>query len=171
MQLFSAAKDNSSSLAPSEAYNWRIYALALSSSMGSAMFGYDSAFIGGSLIPYKVISYISYSSSSLSLLLSLLSFLPSFASRFGLASVSGNELVELKANIISTFQAGCFFGVILCHFLTGGLGRRWTLIICGMVFNIGAILQVAFPGIVGMIYGGIVLTGLCPLQVMLRSIH
>jgi hypothetical protein len=112
--------------APKAVYNWQIYALPLSAAMGSAMFGYDSAFIGGAIT---------------------------------LQSVSGNELAALKANIVSTFQADCFFGAILCYPVTEKLGRRIPLILCGLIFNLGAILQVASNGIIGMVYGGRALTG------------
>lgn len=44
MGIFSA-NDDSAFKAPKAVYNWRVYALALSASMGSSMFGYDSAFI------------------------------------------------------------------------------------------------------------------------------
>lgn len=135
MKLFSPPKDNSSNPAPKEVYNWRIYALAISAAMGSAMFGYDSAFIGGTLS------------------------LPSFKSRFHLPSKNGTELASLKANIVSTFQAGCFFGVILCYFATERIGRRWPLIVCGAIFDIGTVLQLVSAGKVGLIYGGRALTG------------
>ena len=130
-----AVNDNSAYPAPSSVYNWRVYALALSASMGSSMFGYDSAFIGGALT------------------------LPSFEARFGLASASGNKLAALSANIVSTFQAGCFFGAILCYPLTERLGRRIPLLLCGLIFNIGVILQLASSGHLGLIYAGRAFTG------------
>ncbi|KAK2761408.1 MFS quinate transporter [Colletotrichum kahawae] len=104
--------------------------------MGSAMFGYDSAFIGGTMS------------------------LPSFQRRFGLASSTGTDLAALKANIVSTFQSGCFFGVLLCYYLVERLGRRWVLIGCGALFDLGAILQLVASGNLALIYAGRVLTGL-----------
>ena len=103
--------------------------------MGSSMFGYDSAFIGGALT------------------------LPSFQTKFGLATASGNQLSSLKANIVSTFQAGCFFGAILCYPLSEKLGRRIPLMLCGLIFNIGVILQLASSGHLGLIYTGRAFTG------------
>ncbi|KAG9657358.1 general substrate transporter, partial [Aureobasidium melanogenum] len=104
--------------------------------MGSAMFGYDSAFIGGALS------------------------LPSFKHDFGLATSQGNSLASLKANIVSTFQAGCFFGVIICYFGTEAWGRKPVLVASGGVFNLGVLLQVVSTGHLGLIYAGRVLTGL-----------
>lgn len=109
---------------PPEVYNWRIYMLAICASMGSAMFGYDSSFIGGTLV------------------------LPSFQRRFGLKELSGTSLASLKANTVSTFQAGCFFGAIICYFLTERWGRKLTLVACGVIFNIGVILQLASSGVI-----------------------
>lgn len=103
--------------------------------MGSSMFGYDSAFIGGTM--------------------SLLSF----QTRFGLADADPSVLASLRANIVSTFQAGCFFGVLFCYPTVERLGMKWTLVICGAIFNLGAIIQTASTGQLGMIYGGRVLTG------------
>ena len=127
--------DGSEVVAPDAIYNWTVYWLAISAAMGSAMFGYDSAFIGGTLA------------------------LPSFKSRFGLDVAGSQELAALRANIVSTFQAGCFFGVIFCYYLTERWGRRWILIGCGALFNAGAVLQVASTGQVGLIYGGRAITG------------
>lgn len=124
-----------SRVAPKEVYNWTMYSLAISAAMGSAMFGYDSAFIGGTMS------------------------LPSFQERFGLATASGDALANLKANIVSTFQAGCFFGVIFVYMATEKFGRRWPLIVCGFIFNLGAIMQVASSGKVGLIYAGRAFTG------------
>ncbi|KAG5782214.1 hypothetical protein H9Q73_004142 [Fusarium xylarioides] len=122
--------------APREVHNWRIYALAICASMGSAMFGYDSAFIGGTIA------------------------LPSFQSRFGLSDVSGTTLASLKANIVSTFQAGCFFGAILCHGATERLGRKYTLVACGIIFDVGVVFQLISSGHIGFIYAGRAITGL-----------
>lgn len=78
-----SVNDSSPYPAPKAVYNWQVYALALSAAMASAMFGYDSAFIGGAIT------------------------LPSFTALYGLQTASGLELAALKANIVSTFQAGC----------------------------------------------------------------
>ncbi|KAJ5966269.1 hypothetical protein N7481_012983 [Penicillium waksmanii] len=129
-------KDSSAFPAPKSVYNWRVYALAISASMGSSMFGYDSAFIGGTIT------------------------LPSFKSRFGLDSDSKEALASLSANIVSTFQAGCFFGAILVSYFTEKFGRRIPLVSCGILFNLGVVLQLASSGNVGLIYGGRALTGL-----------
>ncbi|KAH6866056.1 quinate dehydrogenase [Thelonectria olida] len=86
------------------------------------MFGYDSAFIGGTLT------------------------LPAFKSRFGPADASGNTAASLSAIIVSTFQAGCFFGAILVYYFTEKLGRRIPLMECGAIFDLGAILQVPSSG-------------------------
>ncbi|KAL6248627.1 hypothetical protein RBB50_004882 [Rhinocladiella similis] len=131
-----APKDLSSNPAPPEVYNWRVYALAISAAMGSSMFGYDSSFIGGSLS------------------------LPSFRERFGLADASSAERSSLSAHIVSTFQAGCFFGAIFCYIISERLGLKKTLMLCGAVFDIGTVLQVASTGQLGLIYAGRVLTGL-----------
>ncbi|KAM5356463.1 hypothetical protein ACJ41O_003109 [Fusarium nematophilum] len=136
LNIFARPQDNSANPAPPEVYNWRIYALAASAAMGSSMFGYDSAFIGGTMA------------------------LPSFQSRFDLASETGTALAALRANIVSTFQGGCFFGVLFCYYLVEKLGRRWVLILCGAVFDLGAILQLVAAGNLAYIYAGRVLTGL-----------
>ena len=86
--------------------------------------------------------------------------LPSFKARFGLADASGDDLASLRANIVSTFQAGCFFGAILCYWMSEKLGRRIPLMICGSVFNVGVTLQMASSGHIGMIYAGRALTGM-----------
>lgn len=129
--------DDSAYPAPEAVYNWRVYLLAISASMGSSMFGYDSAFIGGTIT------------------------LPSFVSTFGLDKASGNAAASLSANIVSTFQAGCFFGAIFISYFAEKFGRRLSLITCGILFEVGVILQVASSGKLGLIYGGRALTGEC----------
>ncbi|KAI1099545.1 general substrate transporter [Jackrogersella minutella] len=131
-----AARDDSAFPAPSAVYNWKVYALAFCASMGSSMFGYDSSFVGGAIT------------------------LPSFVSRFGLGTSSSGLSAALSANIISTFQAGCFFGAIIMAYLAEKYGRKFPLVGCGLVYNVGTIVQVASTGSLSMIYVGRVLTGL-----------
>ncbi|KXL44056.1 hypothetical protein M433DRAFT_73491 [Acidomyces richmondensis BFW] len=128
-------QDSSAYPAPEAVYNWRVYALAISAAMGSAMFGYDIGFIGGSMT------------------------LPSFRSKFGLDRLSGDILASLNANIVSLFQAGAFFASILVSYFAERLGRKIPLMFCGALWDVGVILQVASNGSVGLLYGGRVLTG------------
>ncbi|KAH8890685.1 MFS quinate transporter QutD [Thozetella sp. PMI_491] len=118
---------------PREAYGWRVYAIAASAAMASAMFGYDSAFIGGSLS------------------------LPSFKKSFGLDSAAATAL---SSNIVGTFQAGCFFGSLFGFPISENFGRRINLIVSGIVFIIGAVIQTVSNGNLGMMYAGRACTGL-----------
>ncbi|RJE23832.1 quinate permease [Aspergillus sclerotialis] len=71
---------------PKAVYNWRIYILAAVASCTSCMIGYDSAFIGTTLE------------------------LQSFKDEFNFERLSDSEVDLLNANIVSTYQAGAFFG-------------------------------------------------------------
>lgn len=97
------------------------------------MFGYDSAFIGGTLS------------------------LASFRESYGL---NEETATALSANIVGTFQAGCFFGSLVAFTISEHYGRRINLIVCGLVFAIGAILQISTSGILGLMYAGRLFTGL-----------
>lgn len=97
------------------------------------MFGYDMAFIGGTMS------------------------LPSFVESFGLDS---HNATELSSNITSIFQAGAFFGSIFGFGVSERFGRRWNLILSGVVFLVGAFVQTFSHGSVGMMYAGRILTGL-----------
>lgn len=98
------------------------------------MYGYDSAFIGGTLA------------------------LPSFKHRFGLDTVSSKELTNLSSNIVSTFQAGAFFGAIAGFFVAERWGRKITIMGGGALFMVGAGLML--HGTLGLLYAGRALTGL-----------
>lgn len=99
----------------------------------SAMYGYDSAFIGGTLN------------------------LPSFQRQFGLAQASKKAKADLSSNIVSTFQGGAFFGTAIGFYLAERWGRRPTLLISAAVFALGAILQMI--GRLDLLYAGRVFTG------------
>ncbi|TPX07829.1 uncharacterized protein E0L32_010516 [Thyridium curvatum] len=125
-----ALKEDPGSNIPKEVYGYRPYVLAFSAAWASAMYGYDSAFIGGTLS------------------------LPSFRKAYGL----DNNTAGLSSNIVSTFQAGAFFGCIAGFFVAERFGRKPTIMVSGVVFIIGVILQMI--GRLGLLYAGRALTGL-----------
>lgn len=97
------------------------------------MYGYDSAFIGGTLN------------------------LPSFQRTFGLDQASDSATANLSSNIVSTFQGGAFFGSAMGFFFAERFGRKPMLILSAIVFCIGAILQML--GRLDCLYAGRVFTG------------
>jgi MFS family permease len=119
---------------PREIFGYRPYVLAFSAAWASAMFGecfvlwlscgrlltqvvgYDAAFIGATIT------------------------LDSFKRRYGLDVVSASQLSALSSNIVSTFQAGAFFGAILGFFLGERFGRKPIIMVTGVVFIVGCVL-------------------------------
>lgn len=123
---------------PKAVYNWRVYTAAVVASWASCMIGYDSAFIGTTLA------------------------LPSFVDEFKLNKMDPDHLALTKANIVSVYQAGAFFGSFGAYVSSYYLGRKKSLIIWAMVFILGAGLMLganAERGL-GLIIGGRVLAGL-----------
>ncbi|CCO37755.1 putative quinate permease AltName: Full=Quinate transporter [Rhizoctonia solani AG-1 IB] len=120
---------------PKEVYNWRPYALALVAAWGGVLFGYDSAFIGGTLA------------------------LPSFSHQFGLDKMSTSEKSFTSANIVSTYQGGCFFGAILGLFVAEKWGRRATLLGASALFCLGAGLMLGATNSLGIFYAGRIIGG------------
>ncbi|QRW13631.1 Sugar (and other) transporter [Ceratobasidium sp. AG-Ba] len=104
--------------------------------MGAAAMGYDTGVIGGTLA------------------------LPSFRHDFGLDRASQHERDTLSGNIVSTFQAGTFFGSLLTFPLVEKYGRKKGMLAAGFVFMIGAVLMTAANGHLGMIYAGRGVAGL-----------
>ncbi|CAK7221909.1 hypothetical protein SBRCBS47491_004690 [Sporothrix bragantina] len=129
---------------PKEIFGWRPYLITFSASWAAACYGYDGGFIGGTLA------------------------LPSFQHAFGLdTAASAAALAGLKSNIVTTFQAGAFFGAIF-GYLGGavfGIGRRPALMCSMSLMVIGSILEL-FPH-VAMLYVGRALTGLAVGSAML----
>lgn len=122
---------------PKAVYNWRVYALAAVASFASCMIGYDSAFIGTTLA------------------------LKSFTKEFDFASLSAEALATTKANIVSVYQAGAFFGALAGY--AGGffLGRKWGLVLFALIFEVGAAIMLAAGGSRGLgpLLAGRVLAG------------
>jgi MFS family permease len=122
---------------PKAVYNWRVYTMAAVASFASCMIGYDSAFIGTTLN------------------------LPSFVAEFGFKQMSPSHLALVKANIVSVYQAGAFFGSFAAYVSNYFLGRKKSLFISSVIFVLGAGMMLGATGDrgLGLIYAGRVLAG------------
>ncbi|CED84031.1 mfs quinate transporter [Phaffia rhodozyma] len=121
---------------PPQIYNYKVYLTALCISWGACLFGYDSSYIGTTIV------------------------LPSFQTAFGLSKLSTHELANVSANIVSTFQLGAFGGAALGFPLMEKYGRKIALIIATAVFIIGAIVQTVATHQLSYVYSGRFLVGL-----------
>lgn len=121
---------------PKDVYNKQVYLTALVASMGAFMFGYDLAFIGTTIT------------------------LGPFEKDFGLADAPQEETDAFSANIVSLLQAGCFFGSLAAAPLGDRLGRKAALMIAGVSFCIGSLMQTVSYGIVGLMFAGRAIGGL-----------
>lgn len=125
-----------SSPAPKEVLNARIYITALVASMGAFIFGYDLAFIGTTIT------------------------LEPFINDFGLADATEATSDAFSANIVSLLQAGCFFGSLVVGFLGDRYGRKPALIVAGVSFCVGSLMQTVSHGIVALMFLGRAIGGL-----------
>ncbi|KIY73967.1 general substrate transporter [Cylindrobasidium torrendii FP15055 ss-10] len=122
---------------PPEVYSWRVYANSLIATFAAVMIGYDSAFIGTSIS------------------------LASFKKEFDLVDRPQANLDLIDANIVSMYQAGCFFGAIFGYPVGYYWGRKYGLFAAGLLFCVGAILQTVASDKTGLgiIYAGRVIAG------------
>ncbi|GME53117.1 putative quinate permease protein [Neofusicoccum parvum] len=130
---FNLHADNSND--PPEVRNWRVHLMALIVSMGSIAMGYDTSVIGGTMA------------------------LDSFKRDFGLADVSSHARDTLQGNIVSTFQAGTFFGALLTFPLGERWGRKKAIMMAICIFLAGGALMTASSGRLGLIYAGRAIAG------------
>ncbi|EKG20715.1 Sugar/inositol transporter [Macrophomina phaseolina MS6] len=123
---------------PKAVYNWRVYACATIASFASCTIGYDSAFIGTTLS------------------------LPSFVDEFKFEEMSASHLALVKANIVSVYQAGAFFGSLFAYVSSYFWGRRISLQLFSLIFILGAGMMLGANGDrgLGLIIGGRVLAGI-----------
>ncbi|OAQ64612.1 sugar transporter [Pochonia chlamydosporia 170] len=121
---------------PRDVRNWRIHMIAIIASMSAIAMGYDTSVIGGTMA------------------------LDSFRRDFGLAKVSGSYRDTLQGNIVSTFQAGCFFGSLLTFPLAERIGRKKAIFIAAFVFIVGGVLMTASHGSIAMLIVGRAVAGL-----------
>lgn len=86
--------------------------------------------------------------------------LNSFIRDFGLNGIPKVNRDTIQGNIVSTFQAGCFFGALLAFPFAERIGRKKTMMIASSVFLLGGTLMTASQGKLNMIYGGRAVAGL-----------
>lgn len=98
--------------------------------------GYDTSVIGGTMA------------------------LDSFRRDFNLLNVSSKARDTLQGNIVSTFQAGCFFGALLTFPLAEKIGRKKAIMFSSLVFLVGGTLMTAAHGKIGMLISGRAVAGL-----------
>ena len=102
--------------------------MAAIASFASIMIGYDSAFVGGTIV------------------------LPSFVADFGGAAAIGPNT---SANLVSVYQVGAIFGSFIGYPLAFYWGRRWGLVMCAVLFTIGSVVMTITSPATGLgpIYG------------------
>ncbi|GAA6060321.1 hypothetical protein JCM10212_000418 [Sporobolomyces blumeae] len=121
---------------PSAVYNLRVYLAAITAAFAAVMIGYDSAFFGTSIS------------------------LASFKAEFGLDTKTAAEVSSIDSNLVSTYQAGAFFGAIAGYPAGVFIGRKWGLFISAVIFCVGAgVMLAARDGNLAPIYAGRVVAG------------
>ncbi|KAK2594970.1 hypothetical protein QQS21_007328 [Conoideocrella luteorostrata] len=93
-------------------------------------------------------------------LLPLESFKRDFGLPAGSSGFASAKVAEVSANVVSLLTAGCFFGSISAALANERFGRRYSLMAYGLIFMIGASLQVSSPKDIRYIYAGRVIAGL-----------
>lgn len=76
---------------------------------------------------------------------------------------SASKFATISSNIVSVYQAGAFFGAFAGYPVGYYLGRRWGLMVTGIVFCIGSLIQcvASHKTGLGIMYAGRVIVGLC----------
>ncbi|KAJ5487845.1 hypothetical protein N7530_002145 [Penicillium desertorum] len=120
---------------PKEIYGWRVFMLACSACFGGMLFGMDTGIIGGVLV------------------------MPGFKKTYRLENISKVDAANLSANIVSTLQAGCFFGALAASPIAERWGRRMALMGAAIVAVIGIVMQTAASGHIEAMYIGRLICG------------
>ncbi|KAJ5235987.1 hypothetical protein N7489_006078 [Penicillium chrysogenum] len=120
---------------PKEIYGWRVFMLACSACFGGMLFGMDTGIIGGVLV------------------------MPGFKQTYRLENISEVDAANLSANIVSTLQAGCFFGALAASPIAEKWGRRMALMGAAIVSVIGIAMQTAASGHIEAMYIGRLICG------------
>ncbi|KAI1333860.1 putative MFS sugar transporter [Xylariaceae sp. FL0016] len=109
---------------------WYLVALCC---VGSFLFAYDTGVVGGVLT------------------------LPSFQKDF---RINSDNSTDVSSNATSLLQAGAFFACFFIWPFTARFGRRWSIVLASVIFNIGAIIQVINTHSLGAFYAARVISGI-----------
>lgn len=120
---------------PPEIYGWRVFALACSACFGGMLFGWDIGTIGGVIV------------------------MPAFTKIYHIDHLSKSAAATLLSNIVSTLQAGCFFGSLLAYYIADRWGRKPALLIASGVTVLGVIIQCSSDGHISALYVGRLVAG------------
>lgn len=77
-----------------------------------------------------------------------------YSSEYGLTGLSKTAQANLSANIVSTLQAGCFFGALVASPAADRWGRRYALLGAATLGILGVIMQAAANGHLEVMYIG-----------------
>ncbi|KAL4875211.1 hypothetical protein BJY04DRAFT_232862 [Aspergillus karnatakaensis] len=102
---------------PKEIFNFRLLYLGVTLAWAGCFYGFDTGNIGGILT------------------------LPSFENAFGLTDIPQEELDNRKGTIAAMVAAGGSAGSLLAAPTSDYLGRKWSVFLWGLVFLLGAALQ------------------------------
>jgi MFS family permease len=102
---------------PREIFNGRLVYLLVTVAWAGCFYGFDAGNIGGILT------------------------LPSFENAFGLTGLSQKEMDHHKGTIAAMLPAGGSLGALLAAPTSDYLGRKWSVFMWGVVFLIGAVMQ------------------------------
>jgi MFS family permease len=102
---------------PKEIFNSRLVYLLVTVAWAGCFYGFDSGNIGGILT------------------------LPSFENAFDLRRLSQKEMDDRKGTIASMLAAGGSLGALLAAPTSDYLGRKWSVFSWGIVFLVGAAMQ------------------------------
>lgn len=127
--------------APKEVYGYKVYLIVLISSMGAFLFGYDLGFIGTAI---SLPSFQKYVTSTCATLANQITY--HTTSDFHLTHKSQSEKDAFSANVVSLLQAGCIVGVLAAAPFSDTYGRRPTLFLTALIFNLGSALQTGANG-------------------------
>ncbi|KAF8849899.1 quinate permease [Acephala macrosclerotiorum] len=117
---------------PPEIYGWRVFALACSACFGGMLFGWDIGSIGGIIV------------------------MEAFIKKYGITAAT---TANLTSNIVSTLQAGCFFGSLIAYYVADRWGRKPSLLIAAGVTILGIVIQSSSDGHISALYVGRLVSG------------